>query len=167
MPETLTGLIEFMSSNTFGTVKVVTVGYFSLLWLAIIIWVTRDALARSNSILFQAFSILLNIAVPVLGVLLYLIIRPGRTRLERYYEELEVSGLEIEQEQEKNSCDKCLTPTDKDYAYCPNCAAHLKKACSKCKKSFPNLWNICPFCGKEYKERGKPAKTKKSRKKTS
>ncbi len=94
MPETLNQFLEFLSSDTFVTLKIISLSYFGLLWLSIIIWVTRDSLSRSNSILFQAFSILLNIAIPYLGALLYLIIRPGKTRIERYYEELEVGMLE-------------------------------------------------------------------------
>ena len=71
MPPILSESIELLSPDSFGTVKLVTIGYFALLWVSIIIWVTRDALSRSNSILFQAFAILLNIIVPLLGVLLY------------------------------------------------------------------------------------------------
>ena len=155
--------VDFLSSDTFGTIKIAVLGYFALLWLAIIIWVTKDALQRSRSIFFQAFAILLNIIVPFLGVLLYLIIRPGKTRMERYYEELERNMLEGESMGEQNACDKCLTPTDKDYTFCPNCGESLKKACPKCKKTFPNIWHICPFCGKEYK--GKPSRKKLAKKK--
>lgn len=147
--------IDFFASDTFGTLKIALLAYFALLWLAIIIWVTKDALQRSSSLIFQAVSILLNIAVPILGVLLYLIIRPGKTRVERYYEELERNMLEGENTSELNTCDKCLTPADKDYRYCPNCGESLKKICPKCKKSFPNMWNICPFCGNEYKGKTK------------
>lgn len=152
MSPMLANIVDFMGSDAFGTLKIGTLAYFALLWLAIIIWVTRDALQRSESILFQAFAILLNIAVPILGVLLYLIIRPNKTRVEKYYEELERSMLEGENVAEQNTCDKCLTPTDKDYGFCPNCGESLKKACTKCKKTFPNVWSICPFCGKEYKD---------------
>ena len=152
MPPMLADILEVTSSESFGTLKIAVIGYFGLLWLATIIWVTRDALGRSNSIFFQAFSILLNILVPFLGVLLYLIIRPGKTQMERYYEDLERNMLEGGEISDTNACDKCLTPVDKDYKYCPNCASNLKKTCTKCKKTFPNLWNICPFCGTDYKE---------------
>lgn len=159
MSPTLTETLDFLGSDTFGTVKVAVLAYFALLWLAIIIWVSKDVLQRSNSIVFQAFSILLSIVVPILGVLLYLIIRPGKTRMEKYYEELERNMLEEDGVSQQNACDKCLTPADKDYSFCPNCGESLKKACSKCKKTFPNVWNICPFCGKEYRE-GKKSKHK-------
>jgi len=158
MPPMLADILEMASSESFGTIKIAVIGYFSLLWLSTIIWVTRDALNRSNSIFFQAFSILLNILVPFLGVLLYLIIRPGKTRMEKYYEELERNMLEENEIGDTNTCDKCLTPVDKDYKFCPNCASSLKKTCKKCRCTFPNIWNICPFCGNDYKETTTKAK---------
>ena len=163
MPPLLANTLDFISSDTFETLKIGILGYFALLWLSIIIWVTKDALQRSNSIIFQAFSIMLNIVVPFLGVLLYLIIRPAKTRSEVYYEELERNMLEGENAIEQNTCSKCLTPTDKDYNFCPNCGEELKKLCSKCKKSFPNIWNICPFCGNEYKDKTKLGHSRKKK----
>ena len=162
MPPVLTDTVDFLGSDTFGTVKLAVLGYFALLWLAIIIWVTKDVLQRSKNIFFQAFSILLNIGIPILGILLYLIIRPGKTQMERYYEELERNMLESDTNTEQNTCDKCLTPADKEYNFCPNCGESLKNTCPECKKSFPNVWSICPFCGNEYKDK----KTKRSPKKS-
>ena len=78
-----------ITSPSFKTLQLAIVVYVGLLWLSIIVWVTRDAISRSNSLMFQVFAILLNIGFPVLGTLLYLIIRPGKTVMERYYEELE------------------------------------------------------------------------------
>lgn len=152
MPPIVTQILDFLGSDTFGMVKIAVIGYFALLWLAVIIWVTKDALQRSNSILFQTFSILLNIAIPILGILLYLIIRPSKTRMESYYDELERNMLEGENAIETAVCSKCLTPVDKEYAFCPNCGESLKKECAKCKKTFPNVWSICPFCGKKHKD---------------
>ncbi len=82
-------IIEFLSAPSFKAIQLIIVIYFGLLWLAIIIWVMRDAISRSKSLIFQVFAILLNILFPILGILLYLIIRPSKTSLERYYEELE------------------------------------------------------------------------------
>jgi len=94
------GWLSFLTSPTLKTLQLSVVVYLGLLWLSIIIWVTRDAINRSNNLLFQAFAILLNIVFPVLGTLLYLIIRPGKTVAERYYEELE-HRLILESIQEK------------------------------------------------------------------
>jgi ABC-type multidrug transport system fused ATPase/permease subunit len=85
----LSTVINSISSPSFKTVQMAVVIYLGLLWLAIIIWVTRDAIHRSDSLIFQVIAILINIIFPILGILLYLIIRPGKTTTERYYEELE------------------------------------------------------------------------------
>lgn len=81
--------LNMITSPSLKTLQLAIVVYVGLLWLSIIVWVTRDAISRSNSLIFQVFAILLNIGFPVLGTLLYLIIRPGKTVMERYYEELE------------------------------------------------------------------------------
>lgn len=152
MPSFLTNLVDFMSSPTFGTIQIVVLSYLGLLWLSIIIWVTRDSIHRSNSLLFQTFSILINILVPILGVLLYLIIRPNRTNLEKYYEDLEQRIMSEAETEKSITCEKCLTNLDENYTYCPNCGIKTKKTCAKCKKHFPTIWNICPFCGTEFKK---------------
>jgi len=82
-------LLEFIINPSFKTIQLAVVVYIGLMWLFIIVWVTRDAIHRSDSLIFQVISILMNIVFPILGILLYLIIRPGKTTTERYYEELE------------------------------------------------------------------------------
>lgn len=166
MPPFLNDMIDFVSSPAFGTIQIVAVAYLGLLWLAIIIWVTRDSINRSSSLIFQTFSILINIIVPILGVLLYLIIRPGKTNMDRYYEELEHKML-IEGSEDRNvTCEKCLQLVDRDYTFCPNCATKVKKSCTKCKKDFPSIWDICPYCGAEHEEKtaDKHKKGKKGKK---
>ncbi len=159
MNETLSGWMEFFNPDTFTLVKTIGIGYVALLWLSIIIWVTRDALSRSNNLAFQAFVILINIFVPILGVLIYLIIRPRTTLLEQLYGNMEeqLSGDEIGTENERNetrlACEKCLMAVHKDYIFCPSCSHQLKKICPHCKKAFSKNWNICPFCGTKYKEK--------------
>ncbi len=151
MPSFLNTAIEFISSPTFGTIQIVAIAYVGLLWLSIIIWVTRDSINRSNSLIFQTFSIIINIAVPILGVILYLIIRPGKTSMEKYYDEIEHRMITDSDDGSSCTCDKCLTVVSGDYTFCPNCSSKLKKICTKCKKGFPSVWNICPYCAEEYK----------------
>ena len=85
----LNAIVNFASTPSFKNIGLGALIYAGLLWLSTIVWVTRDAINRSDSIIFHVISIFLNIAFPVLGVLLYLIIRPSKTTTERYYEELE------------------------------------------------------------------------------
>jgi len=155
MPSSLAPLAEFMDNPLFGTIQIVVLCYIGLLWVSIIVWVTRDAINRSGSLIFQTFSILINITMPVLGLLLYLIIRPTKTNMERYYEDLE-RRLLLEGNAEKSlTCEKCLTLVDKNFTFCPSCGLKLKKLCPHCGKEFLSQWNICPHCGSQYQEESK------------
>jgi len=158
MPPIINDILEFISSPTFNVVEIVVVSYIGLLWLSIIIWVTRDSIHRSNSLFFQTFSILINIAIPIIGSLLYLIIRPGQTTAERYYEEMEHKMLS-EGIDDEITCNKCSTVVSKEYAFCPNCGDQIQKICNHCKKGFPGSWNICPYCGKSQEEKKAAKKT--------
>jgi hypothetical protein len=55
----------------------------SFLAIYLIFLVTRDVLLRTHSLPFMVFSILLVALVPFVGFLLYLLIRPPSTLLER------------------------------------------------------------------------------------
>ncbi len=101
MSSFLNDALGFISSPSFELLKYGALGYLGLLWLSIIIWVTRDSISRSRSLLFQTFAILLNILIPILGVLLYLIFRPGQTLFERYYQEMEQKLLKEAVEEKK------------------------------------------------------------------
>lgn len=164
MPALFSSLLDStLNASDSGLLQMVLLAYFGLLWLAIIIWVTRDSIHRSSSLFFQTFAIILNILVPVLGVLLYLIIRPAKTNMESYYEELEHRLLSENADTPSASCEKCLTPSDAAYTFCPNCGEKMKQACRKCKKSFPTIWHICPFCGQDQGEVKVPTKRPKKR----
>ena len=165
MPSFLNTALEFISSPAFGTIQIVAIAYVGLLWLSIIIWVTRDSINRSGSLLFQTFSSVINIVGPILGVILYLIIRPGKTNMEKYYEEIEHRMIAEGDDGSSSTCEKCLTVVSKDYTFCPNCSTKLKKICSHCRKGFPSVWNICPYCGGEYKTEDKASSTSDKKKK--
>ncbi len=144
--------LEFISSPTFNMVQVIVLSYIGLLWLSVIVWVTRDSIHRSNSLFFQTFSIILNIGIPILGSLLYLIIRPNQTTAEKYYEEMEHKML-TEGIEDGITCEKCLTIVDKEFAFCPNCGIQVQKICKHCKKGYSSKWNICPYCGTDEDEK--------------
>ena len=120
--------------------------YLIVLWISLILWVTRDAINRSNNLLFQIFVIILNICLPVFGLIIYLIIRPTKTLLEKYYEDLEYKAL-AENGEEREICQNCKLEVSREYDFCPNCAVKLKQECMHCNKEFSKRWKFCPFCG--------------------
>ncbi len=143
--------------------------YFFILWVAIIIWVTRDILARSNSIILQFLSILLVVFLtPILWLPVYFMIRPSTKKYdsdelyEEVYEEeidndnnipLKEENLDkkIEEEKliasyEKITCYNCHYHIEEDFKFCPNCEIQLLDKCKKCFKEIKTNWKICPYC---------------------
>ena len=131
-------------------------GYVAIFWLALLIWVTRDVIHRSNSIIFQAFAILLNTILPIFGLVIYLFIRPSKTLLDSYYDEMEIKAL-------GNLCPKCSASVENDFIFCPDCGDSLRKPCNSCEKESFVSYKICPFCG-EKKNKKKKIEKKKTNK---
>ena len=82
-----------MSSEYFKWVVYGILTYLGILWLALIAWVARDVIGRSRSLFFQTVMILLNMVLPVFGLFVYLLLRPPKTLMERYYDEVEMRLL--------------------------------------------------------------------------
>jgi hypothetical protein len=55
----------------------------AFLVIFLVLFSTRDIILRSNSFLLQVVCILLVAALPVIGFLIYLLIRPSRTLAQR------------------------------------------------------------------------------------
>ncbi|MBW7954750.1 zinc ribbon domain-containing protein [Candidatus Gracilibacteria bacterium] len=160
-------LSNITSILTFETLLKLIVIYFFIVWFAIVIWVTKDIINRSNNILYQIFSILTVLVGTPLGIVVYLLIRPSKTLFEKYYEESsieEVDEKEIDEILNKNSlkCFKCNFDINSDYKFCPNCKVNLKKECFNCKKELSGNFKYCPYCGVSEEEKNK--KNKKNKK---
>jgi len=64
--------------------------YFFVLWISLLVWVYKDITNRTDNFFYQFISILIIlIFTPIFWILIYLIIRPWKTLLEKYYEEIE------------------------------------------------------------------------------
>lgn len=146
----------------FNLILKVILFYFAALWVSLIIWVTRDAINRSNNLIFQIFVIILNIVLPIFGLVIYLIIRPTKTLLERYYEDLEYRAL-VDNGDEKETCSNCKIEISREYEFCPSCGDKLRQACLSCHKEFPKKWQICPYCGVKNLKLAKEDKTSKAK----
>src|SRR3989344_4886214 len=66
----------------------VGLGALAALLLFLLLFTLRDILPRTHSLLLQAFCIVLVALLPVVGFLLYLLIRPSRTLHERAMEDV-------------------------------------------------------------------------------
>lgn len=63
-------------------------GYIFVVWIASVFWVMKDISNRTLSLVSQFFSLLLCFCVPILGLFIYLLIRPEKTLLEQDFEKI-------------------------------------------------------------------------------
>lgn len=77
--------------------------YLILLWIALVIWVAKDIVSRTNNILFQLISILIVLILNIFGIFIYLAIRPSKTLVESFFEDLEFEALMHENKKIKKS----------------------------------------------------------------
>ncbi len=126
-------------STACGGVTIALVG-------GIVIWTFRDIRARSRDFLAQILATLLVIVLPVIGFVVYLMLRPRETLAEAYERSLEQEAL-LQAIEEPEVCPGCGQRVKSDYLYCPACHTRLKKACPECGHPLHLRWSLCPYCG--------------------
>ena len=126
-------------STACGGVTIALVG-------GIVIWTFRDIRARSRDFLAQILATLLVIVLPVVGFVVYLMLRPRETLAEAYERSLEQEAL-LQAIEEPEVCPGCGQRVKSDYLYCPACHTRLKKACPECDNPLHLRWSLCPYCG--------------------
>jgi hypothetical protein len=83
--------------------KVFVIGliiYLLMLWAALIIWATKDIISRTNNIILEIVSIILVVVLNIFGAVIYLAIRPSKTLMEKFFEDLEYEALSVEVKEE-------------------------------------------------------------------
>jgi hypothetical protein len=110
------------------------------------IWTFRDIRARSRDILAQILATLLVIVLPVIGLVVYLMLRPRETLADAYERSLEQEAL-LQAIEEPEACPGCGQRVSGDYLYCPDCHTRLKRACPACSRPLHLRWSMCPYCG--------------------
>ena len=120
--------------------------YLLLLWVATVLWVVRDVRARTEDQVARWIGIGLVVVFPLIGVPLYLIIRPSETLADSYEREVESEAL-ISEIQSVPSCPQCRRRVDDEFTFCPNCRTTLREACRSCSRQILVTWRHCPHCG--------------------
>lgn len=111
-----------------------------ILWIFAVIWTLRDAMARSESLGFQFFSALLvALLSPVIGLPLYLAIRPLTYKWERGYwkEVLQANAI---------FCPHCENLVNPQHKACVYCGEALKTSCKECETQYYRGYFYCPEC---------------------
>lgn len=121
-------------------------GLLAVVWLALVVWAYRDCRARARSSGAAALTLLLVALLPVVGLVVYLLLRPRETLAERYDRALEQEAL-LQQIEERPICPTCSRPTQTNWFLCPTCHTHLRQPCPVCNLPLELHWDICPYCG--------------------
>ncbi len=97
----LTAAMTNAADHPLTTIVQVSLTTISVLFVFLILYTTRDILLRSRSLTAQIASVLLVSLLPLVGFLLYLLLRPARTISERALDadirELRLSTATIDQ----------------------------------------------------------------------
>jgi hypothetical protein len=107
--------------------------YVLALYLAMVFWTVRDAQQRTENAITPYLAGLMVVLLNVLGLFLYLIVRPRETLGEAYERQLAEESLLAEAEQ-RLVCPTCRERVHEDYILCPTCRTRLKRQCPSCAK---------------------------------
>ncbi|NLF49915.1 MAG: zinc ribbon domain-containing protein [Leptolinea sp.] len=125
--------------------------FLAALWLSLIFWTFRDIRARTRDNFARILAVVVVTVLSIPGIVIYLILRPGRTLEEEYQHTLEEEAL-LKAIEEINTCPGCGRHTREDWILCPTCQTSLKKSCPSCRKLLELPWNTCPYCGNAINE---------------
>jgi len=90
----LSEIISWVSDPDISRIIIAAIlGYLILLWVSLIIWTTKDIISRSNNVIYQIISIILVVVLNIFGIFIYLGIRPAKTLIEKFFEDLEYETL--------------------------------------------------------------------------
>ena len=109
------------------------------------IWTFRDIRARSRDFLAQILATVLVLTLPIIGLVVYLMLRPRETLADAYERSLEQEAL-LQAIEEPEICPGCGQRVKGDYLYCPDCHTQLKRACPECGRPLHLRWSLCPYC---------------------
>ena len=126
--------------------------YLVALYLAMVFWTVRDAQHRTENPFLPYVAGIVVVALNVLGLFVYLIVRPRETLHEAYERQLAEESLLAEAEQ-RAVCPSCKERVDPEFVICPSCRTRLRRACPSCARLIKPEWTICPYCAKTSDER--------------
>jgi RNA polymerase subunit RPABC4/transcription elongation factor Spt4 len=136
--------------NTIGTIAGIVIAalgaFLFAFWIAMGIWTFHDIRQRTRDWLVIILAVALVLIFPLIGLILYMMIRPKATLADVYDRALEEEALLRELEQTA-ACHNCGVPVKEAWVYCPNCHNQLQHSCPACGNLVRNEWEICVYCG--------------------
>ena len=109
--------------NTIGTIVGVLVAalgaFLFAFWIAMGIWAFNDIRSRTRDWLVIVLAAALVLIFPIIGLILYMMIRPKATLADVYDRALEEEAL-LRELEETQTCHNCGVPVQEAWVFCPN-----------------------------------------------
>ncbi len=128
--------------------------FFLILWIAVIVWVYKDAERRGMSGLLWSLLVFFG---HIIGLVVFLIVRQdhpvccgpeaSRTSAPSASSRTSPGSAPPSSAAASFTCPSCKKPVEKSFTYCPHCGATLQPACKNCGKPVDAAWKACPYCG--------------------
>jgi len=126
---------QFVSLQFIGYILLFPIVF---LWIWGILYVTRDISHRTENFIYELFCILVAFALWPIWLLLYLVIRPYYTIVERNIQQAKLADTQ--------ECLECWAINHHANKHCVNCWENLKLECKECKKEYYKWYDYCPHC---------------------
>ncbi len=130
-------------------------GYLGIIWLASIVWTYRDISSRTRDPISQLVGVAIAVTLPLVGLPVYLVLRPSDTLQANYDRRLEQEAI-LSDLHAVSVCPNCRRPVQDDFMVCPHCRTGLKEPCADCGQLLLHAWQFCPHCATPH-ERAREA----------
>ncbi len=152
-------------SNTIATligIFVALLGAFLFaFWIAMGIWTFNDIRSRTRDWLAIVLASLLVLVFPLVGLVLYMMVRPRETLADVFDRALEEESL-LRELEATLSCHRCGLPVQESWNFCSNCHSQLRFGCLSCGKAMRQEWSVCVYCGSDQMEQDSSARDGRS-----
>jgi hypothetical protein len=138
--------LQELWATTLLITSVVLGGFVFLVWISLAVWAFRDMRGRTRAGLSPWLAALIVLLLPIVGIIVYLLLRPRETLNEAYQRALEEEAL-LQQIEERPACPGCSRVIRADWIICPHCYTRLRRLCPNCQSPNELQWTLCPFCG--------------------
>ena len=142
-------------SNTIATIIGIFVAllgaFLFAFWVAMGIWTFNDIRSRTRDWLAIGLANLLVLVFPLIGLILYMMVRPRETLADVFDRALEEESL-LRELETTLTCHRCGVPVQDSWNFCSNCHSQLRYACPSCGKPMRHEWSICVSCGTDQSD---------------
>lgn len=121
-----------------------------VVWLALVWYTYADARRRLQDKLLVRTATAAALIFPLIGTVVYVIVRPPEYLEDRLERELEMEAAAARlASADFQACPHCEEMVGASYLRCPFCMSRLRDPCGSCGRPLDPDWLLCPYCEAE------------------